>query len=64
MKNTLILPLACLPFDIPVIGTDFFPTFLDFAGIPLIPEQHLDGVSIKPLLEGKKIMPRSLYWKK
>jgi arylsulfatase A-like enzyme len=48
--------------DVPVTGTDFFPTFLDMAGIPLIPEQHQDGVSIKPILEGKNIAFRSLYW--
>jgi len=27
-----------------------------------MPEQHIDGVSIKPLLEGKNIAPRPLYW--
>ena len=48
--------------DVPVTSTDFFPTFLDFAGIPLIPEQHMDGVSVKPLLEGKNIVSRPLYW--
>ena len=48
--------------DVPVTGTDFFPTFLDMSGIPLIPEQHCDGVSIKPLLEGKNIASRPLYW--
>jgi len=48
--------------DVPVIGTDFFPTLLDMTGIPLMPSQHRDGVSIKPLLEGKTIDPRPLYW--
>ena len=48
--------------DVPVTGTDFFPTFLDMAGIPLIPEQHQDGVSIKPLLEEGTIASRPLYW--
>ena len=48
--------------DVPIIGTDFFPTFLDMAGIPLIPTQHQDGVSIKILLEGGKIASRPLYW--
>ena len=48
--------------DAPVTGADFFPTLLDMAGITLLPEQHQDGVSIKPLLEGKTIVPRSLYW--
>ena len=48
--------------DTPVTGTDYFPTLLDMAGIPLLPEQHRDGVSIKPLLEGKTMTPRSLCW--
>lgn len=46
----------------PVTGTDFFPTLLDLADIPLQPLQHIDGVSLKPLLEGKTIKDRSLYW--
>ena len=48
--------------DVPVTGTDFFPTILDLAGIPLLPKQHLDGVSLKPLLEGASIGPRPLFW--
>jgi arylsulfatase A-like enzyme len=46
----------------PVIGTDFFPTLLDLAGIPQLPKQHVDGVSLKPLLLGKSIKPRPLFW--
>ncbi len=48
--------------DVPVIGTDFYPTILDFAHIPLIPEPHKEGVSIMPLIEGKTIPPRAFYW--
>ncbi len=49
--------------DVPVISTDFYPTLLQFAGQPLKPEQHLDGVSFFPLLKGETT-PRgkSLYW--
>jgi lysophospholipase L1-like esterase len=36
----------------PVVSTDFYPTILDMAGLPLRPEQHLDGLSLKPLLTG------------
>ena len=36
----------------PVVSVDFYPTILDLAKLPLKPEQHVDGVSIKPLLEG------------
>ncbi len=49
--------------DFPVIGADFYPTLLDLAGIELLPEQHMDGISLKPLLEGKKIdVDRPLFW--
>ncbi|WP_242205308.1 sulfatase [Aestuariivivens insulae] len=48
--------------DYPVIGTDFYPTILDLANVNLLPEQHMDGVSLKPLLEGKPIAERSLFW--
>ena len=48
--------------DTPVDHTDFFPTILELAGLPLKPEQHVDGVSLVPLLEGKRIPDRDLYW--
>jgi arylsulfatase A-like enzyme len=34
-----------------VISTDFYPTILDLLGVDAMPEQHVDGVSIVPLLE-------------
>ncbi|MWW23311.1 sulfatase [Algibacter lectus] len=48
--------------DVPVSGTDLFPTLLDLAGLPLEPQAHMDGVSLKPLLEGKTIDERPLFW--
>lgn len=49
--------------DYPVIGTDFYPTILDLIGLDLRPQQHLDGISLKPILEGGKIdVSRPLYW--
>ncbi|MFZ4455070.1 MAG: sulfatase [Bacteroidales bacterium] len=48
--------------DTPVTGTDFYPTILDLAGLPLKPEQHSDGVSLLPLLKGKEIPERALIW--
>jgi arylsulfatase A-like enzyme len=48
--------------DYPVTGADFYPTILDFAGIPLKPEQHVDGVSLKPLFEGETLEGRPLFW--
>jgi len=49
--------------DEPVIGTDFYPTFLQMAGIQPPQNHKLDGTSILPLLEGEKTLQReSLFW--
>ncbi len=48
--------------DVPVTGADFFPTLLEMAGLELRPQQHVDGVSLVPLLQGGTIAPRPLYW--
>ena len=48
--------------DVPVIGTDLYPTFLDVTHTKLLPEQHKDGVSLLPLLSGKGIENRELYF--
>lgn len=48
--------------DTPVSGTDFYPTILALSGLPLRPDQHNDGVSLLPLLKGKKIAERALVW--
>ena len=47
----------------PVTSTDFYPTFLEVAGLPLRPEQHVDGVSLLPLLEGADELEReAIFW--
>ncbi len=46
----------------PVSGTDFYPTILELAGLPLRPEEHSDGVSLVPLLKGESIDERPLIW--
>lgn len=49
--------------DIPVTSTDFYPTMLEMAGLELMPEQHMDGVSLVPLLNGKGALEeRPLFW--
>ena len=48
--------------DTPVTGTDFYPTLLELAGIPLKPYEHADGMSLVPLLKGKTIPGRQLVW--
>jgi len=48
--------------EIPVIGTDVYPTVLEIAGKALLADQELDGVSLVSLLEGRSAPePRSLY---
>jgi arylsulfatase A-like enzyme len=37
-----------------VIGMDFYPTFLEVAGIKLKPKQHADGESFLPVLKGEQ----------
>lgn len=48
--------------DYPVIGSDFYPTILDLVGADTRPNQHVDGVSLKPLLEGNTLAERPLFW--
>ncbi len=47
----------------PVTSTDFYPTMLEMAGIPLMPVQHCDGVSLVPMLKGAKSLDRkAIFW--
>lgn len=47
----------------PVVNTDLYPTFLQMAGLPLMPEQHADGVSLVPLLKGEKTIDQPcIFW--
>ncbi len=50
--------------EVPVMGTDFYPTILDLAGLALRPDDHKDGISIASLLKDPKAtLPReTLYW--
>jgi arylsulfatase A-like enzyme len=49
--------------DVPVVSTDFYPTILEMAGLPAKYEQHLDGVSLVPLLAGGTRVERdAIYW--
>ena len=48
--------------DTPVTGTDFYPTILELAGLPPSPNQHVDGVSLVPILKGGNLERRSLFW--
>lgn len=47
----------------PVIGTDIYPTILELAGLSMLPEQHVDGVSIAPLLTAQETLDRdAIFW--
>ncbi|MCR9120150.1 MAG: sulfatase, partial [bacterium] len=49
--------------DTPVISTDFYPTILNLVGAKPRPKQHLDGVQLTSLLNGKGAIDRdALYW--
>ena len=37
----------------PVISPDFYPSILEMVGLPAKPDQHKDGKSFAPALEGK-----------
>lgn len=56
------LNIAGKTCDVPVTGTDFYPTILDALGLELEPTEHVDGVSLLPLLEGDEIGERPLIW--
>ena len=48
----------------PLISNDFYPTILDLLGCPLMPDKHMDGISIKDILLGNKTETNrdALYW--
>ncbi|MDZ8117023.1 sulfatase [Pontiella agarivorans] len=48
--------------DTPINSMDFYPTLLEMAGLPLKPEQHLDGLSIVPLFKGQPVERGAQYW--
>ena len=49
--------------DKPVISMDFYPTILELAGITPMPDQHMDGANLSPLLHGTKELEREdIFW--
>ena len=49
--------------NFPVISNDFYPTILELVGLPAMPQQHVDGTSIVPLLTGEKELDReAIFW--
>ena len=49
--------------SVPVTSTDFYPTILQMAGVDQMPEQHMDGINLAPLLTGGGgLEERPLFW--
>ncbi|MFZ9941518.1 MAG: sulfatase [Luteolibacter sp.] len=50
--------------DTPVISTDFYPTLIEACGFPLMPEQHIDGVSFVDVLKNPSFKHERapLFW--
>ena len=49
--------------DTPAVSMDFFPTILELAGLPSMPNVHNDGVSLVPTLRNpSKSIERPLFW--
>jgi arylsulfatase A-like enzyme len=46
----------------PTTTPDWYPTLLEAAGLPLRPVQHVDGVSLLPLLRGQAMARGPIYW--
>jgi arylsulfatase A-like enzyme len=45
-----------------VTGTDHYPSLLEMAGVPLNPEQHRDGRSYWPALQGENYVRAPMFW--
>jgi len=48
--------------DEPVSSVDFYPTFLEVAGVAPHPKQHLDGESLVPLLANEGFDRDAIFW--
>lgn len=46
----------------PVIGPDIYPTIIDMAGLPEKYNEDVDGVSLVPLMQGKDIERKAIFW--
>jgi arylsulfatase A-like enzyme len=55
---------AGLVVDEPVISNDLYPTCLAACGLPALPNQHLDGLDLSHLIQGKttSLNRQSLFW--
>ena len=48
---------------VPVTSPDFYPTLLEIAGLPAMPDQHCDGENLMPLLtESGELQRDAIFW--
>lgn len=49
---------------VPITSTDYYPTILDAAAMDPMPQQHIDGLSLTPVLSGQadRLDRDALYW--
>ena len=47
--------------DLVIDGMDYFPSLLEMCGLPLLPEDHIDGVSFAPVLKGEEIRNNRVF---
>lgn len=45
------------PIDVPVVGTDLYPTLLSLAGCSMPADRTIDGIDLTPVLRGGSTMP-------
>ncbi len=49
--------------EVPITSPDVYPTLLAAAGLPSLPDQHVDGESLMPLLQGTGGLGRdAIFW--
>jgi arylsulfatase A-like enzyme len=48
--------------ETPITAVDLYPTICEITGGQINKDHSLDGISLIPLLKGKEIKERSLYW--
>jgi arylsulfatase A-like enzyme len=56
------LEIAGKKSEVPVTGSDFYPTLLELAGAELKPNEHNDGMSLVPVLNRGTFPERPLIW--
>ncbi|MFR9626109.1 MAG: sulfatase [Rikenellaceae bacterium] len=62
VKNPQVKASAGKSCDTPVIGIDYYPTVMEYAGVKIPSDVKIDGVNINPLLRGEEIADRPIFW--